>query len=322
VSGARPAGCAARRLGACPVCGGGSLVPLPAPADWIGEVVFAACRGRLGLSRCRGCGLVFTNPRPPERLLEEFYAGADYEPHHRGLDAVLAAKYRFLLGLLAAHPGGRAPGRLLDYGCGSGALVEFAAARGWRAQGYEPSRRAVDAGRARGLDLTADPAELPAGGFDVVFSHHVIEHLPRPVEAVSRLRGWLRPGGLLLAATPNAASLRARLSAPWLPRRLGLENRYHSYPIHLLYFSGPSLAGCLERAGLAVREVTTYGLGLDSLRRRPAAPAPAAAAPAHPPTCPDGPPPAPAGWKAPLKRWFFGLGWGENLAAVARRPPV
>jgi SAM-dependent methyltransferase len=278
--------------------------------------VFASCRGRLGLSRCRGCGLVFTNPRPPKRLRELFYADADYEPHHRGLDPVLAAKYRFLLGLLASHPGGRPPGRLLDHGCGSGAFVEYAEARGWQAQGYEPSRRAVEAGRSRGLNLTDDAGELPPGGYDVVFSHHVIEHLPRPVEAVSRLRGWLRPGGLLLAATPNAASLRARIAAPWLCRRLGLENRYHSYPIHLLYFSGPSLADCLGRAGLAVREVTTYGLGLDSLSRRSAAPSPAPAA-VRPPRRPFS---AQGGWKAPLKRWFFRRGWGENLAAVARRP--
>ncbi|NBR68254.1 MAG: methyltransferase domain-containing protein, partial [Actinobacteria bacterium] len=36
---------------------------------------------------------------------------------------------------------------------------------------------------------------------------HVLEHVLDPLDAVQRAYAWLRPGGMVLAAVPNARSL-------------------------------------------------------------------------------------------------------------------
>ena len=42
--------------------------------------------------------------------------------------------------------------------------------------------------------------------FDIIIMSHVIEHLPDPVSIVVKLKSWLKPGGLLMVATPNVES--------------------------------------------------------------------------------------------------------------------
>jgi 2-polyprenyl-3-methyl-5-hydroxy-6-metoxy-1,4-benzoquinol methylase len=47
----------------------------------------------------------------------------------------------------------------------------------------------------------------PGASFDFVVMGHVLEHVLDPLDAVRRAYAWLRPGGILLAAVPNARSL-------------------------------------------------------------------------------------------------------------------
>lgn len=47
----------------------------------------------------------------------------------------------------------------------------------------------------------------PGEIYDTVLCLHVLEHLDDPVAMLERIRGWLRPGGTLVAVTPNATSI-------------------------------------------------------------------------------------------------------------------
>ena len=51
-------------LNECPVCGGSEFNALSTPGRWIGVNVFSELKGSIKLVRCRGCQLIFINPRP------------------------------------------------------------------------------------------------------------------------------------------------------------------------------------------------------------------------------------------------------------------
>ncbi|HSN93132.1 MAG TPA: methyltransferase domain-containing protein [Anaeromyxobacteraceae bacterium] len=99
--------------------------------------------------------------------------------------------------------------RVLEAGCGVGAQTVTLARNspGARFTCIDVAPRALEAARARAraasLDNVtfqrADIFELPFPdeAFDHVFVCFVLEHLPRPLEALASLRSRLRPGGTL-----------------------------------------------------------------------------------------------------------------------------
>src|SRR5207237_8067181 len=102
----------------------------------------------------------------------------------------------------------------LEFGCGGVQFMSRRAEAGWNVGGIEPDPKAVQALRARkGFDVRASLADFGEGAeaFDVVTMSHVIEHVTDPIGTLRSLRRILRPGGLLLITTPNAASLGSRV---------------------------------------------------------------------------------------------------------------
>jgi SAM-dependent methyltransferase len=82
----------------------------------------------------------------------------------------------------------------------------------------------------------------PDGSFDVVTMNHVIEHVFDPVATLREICRILRPGGTMVAVTPNADSLGLRTYGPnWR----GLEP-----PRHIQVFSSQALEAAARKAGL------------------------------------------------------------------------
>jgi SAM-dependent methyltransferase len=107
-------------------------------------------------------------------------------------------------------------GRLLDVGCGTGALVAAARAEGLDAIGVEPDPDMAQlAGSRLGEDVTvAGLPDLPYAddGFDVVTASFVLNHVDDPAAAASELVRVAAPGGRVRATIwTSAPSAQGRL---------------------------------------------------------------------------------------------------------------
>lgn len=71
------------------------------------------------------------------------------------------------------------------------------------------------------LDLCGPAGGFEDGSFDVILSSFTLEHFADPAAALSNMRRWLRPGGVLVATTVNRRHpfVWAYLSLPAAPRR-------------------------------------------------------------------------------------------------------
>lgn len=156
------------------------------------------------------------------------------------LDAAAAAAKR--RGDVAVAP------RLLDVGCGGGALLARMRSRGWEVEGIDIDEAALGVARAAGVPVTSATLEElaeenPLRRFDVITLDHVLEHLHDPVASLREARRLLRPGGILWLATPNLAALGHRtFGRSWMPL---------DPPRHLVLFSPGALARALAAAGFA-----------------------------------------------------------------------
>ncbi len=143
-------------------------------------------------------------------------------------------------------------GRLLDVGCGNGDALHTLSTLGWTVEGTDVDPSSVAIARARGLtvhhgDLSS--LELEAGAYDVVTMSHVIEHVHRPDQLLSRCRRLLKPNGRLVVVTPNVDGV--------LSRKHGCNWLALDPPRHLILFTARSLRALAESAGLHNVNVST-----------------------------------------------------------------
>jgi SAM-dependent methyltransferase len=100
--------------------------------------------------------------------------------------------------------------RILDLGCGAGSLRAQLA--GLNVTGVDVDPKEL----ARNTDLSGVCAEshrLPfaSGSFDLVISHHSLEHFPDAVGAIREIRRVLKPQGRLFVSVPDGWSFSDRL---------------------------------------------------------------------------------------------------------------
>lgn len=224
------------------------------------------------------CGLIWLDPIPTPDDIGKTYQ--NYYTHTRSNHArhTLSARLVLLIlrpisiGLLRMRSERKRykamfldqmpTGDLLEVGCGSGKRLARMKALGWNVTGQEIDPVAAQHLRENeGIDVHLGPLETLQGceeKFDVVIMSHVIEHVPDPVALLTASYKRLKKGGLLVIATPNAASYgHQKFGASWR----GLEP-----PRHLHLFTCGTLTQVAKNAGFnrlncQTTVVSAYGIG-------------------------------------------------------------
>lgn len=203
--------------------------------------------------RCRACGLVYVNPRLSIEALDRMYNAQTISRMQYYVQTADddAPSFHRRLRRIERH---RAPGRLLDVGCGPGTFLSIARERGWSVRGVDINAASVARCRELGLDAVAGPFPHPAlegEHFDAIVLNDVVEHLPDPKGSLASVRAMLAPGGMLFISTPDIGALVARLSGRrWL----------HLKPIeHLTYFDRRTITRLLEDTDFEVIDITAIG---------------------------------------------------------------
>lgn len=240
----------------CNLCGGDSTtVVLPANtalAD-LRSAAFACTSPAVGqhgtIVRCDSCGLIYTNPRPTDELLDALYGDVEDDVYLREEEARVATFRHALLGVRKRA----ASGRLLDIGCHVGTFLLLARDAGFDVAGVEPSRWAARHAReVRGLDVRPcglEEAGFEPAGFDVATLWDVVEHFADPKLELRRIHGAIKPGGLFALTTMNVGS--------WLPRVL--RGRWPWYMLmHQYYFTPETITRMLEETGFEVLGVEPH----------------------------------------------------------------
>ena len=163
---------------------------------------------------CLVCGLVAAGEQGDVRDLGEVYADVVDETYVRDRDVrekTFAAAFDGIAPFLPAT------GRMLEIGAYCGIFLEVAKARGWEAEGVEPSKWAVSYAQERDLSVRQgtleDVADELDGGYDAVVMWDVLEHLADPIASLVQMRKLVRENGTVCLSTLDIDS--------WFPRLLG-----------------------------------------------------------------------------------------------------
>jgi 2-polyprenyl-3-methyl-5-hydroxy-6-metoxy-1,4-benzoquinol methylase len=204
-------------------------------------------------------------PSPPPNRVGRIYSQIrksylhskyGYPEHHRTRLAQILAR------MVSLHPSRREifdsfvfwlkskpGGRLLEVGCGNGAMLKSMKDLGWQVEGVDFDPVAVEQARRKGLIVhlgSLGEQKLSEATFDAIAAVHLIEHVPHATCLLQDCHRLLKPGGVLVLVTPNAKSLGHRLyGEDWR----GLEP-----PRHLRIFSQSSLRNACVQAGFRVWE--------------------------------------------------------------------
>ncbi|XDD55359.1 class I SAM-dependent methyltransferase [Leptospira sp. WS4.C2] len=254
----------------CNTCGQNRFRPIFTKKSPLGE--------SFSIVACEFCGLVQVNPQPSFADVKKYYDDSYFTQRtERGYDNYYSDKLRaeisrvFQLNLNDLDFFSWEKDRIselspedklssLDIGCAAGYFVAYQKDRGYDAYGIEIADGPVRFARET-LKLNIfqesflDWDTKFQNKFDVITLWATIEHLHRPKETLEKIKGHLKPGGVLILSTCRYGLL-AKLA--------GLTWRYLNVPEHLYYYSYLGLKKLLLTLGYHHPVSFTYGSGMTS----------------------------------------------------------
>ena len=138
--------------------------------------------------------------------------------------------------------------KVLDVGCGTGAMLSELKEKGFDVYGLDGSDQALQFCGLRGLEkklglYPPQPPPYPAGGFDTVLCLDVLEHVNQDNLLLANLKRVLKPGGRLIVTVPAYQFLWT-----YWDEMLGHKRRYHL----------PQIKRLVLESGLKIEKATYF----------------------------------------------------------------
>ena len=199
---------------------------------------------------CEKCGLIWSDPRPTDEKIKEFYS-TEYRKEYKGIikpkkkhvyrDAKEAIKrFNYFKEILSEED------TILDIGAGNGVFVYSLRKLGYNAKGIEPDESHAQYAREE-LQIpvsTGFAQEInDEESFNVITLNHVLEHLTDPLKELKNISRILKKNGYLVVDVPNAEDIKQ-----------DPKNRYHK--AHIYTFNPETLVALGKRAGFNVVKKT------------------------------------------------------------------
>ncbi|MHA4843884.1 class I SAM-dependent methyltransferase [Flavitalea antarctica] len=220
---------------------------------------------KYGLSfvECNVCQTIYTNPRPSEKVLEEFYKHSkNYEYWNKFIfpasenarrEKIFVPRVDETIKFCQKY--GIKTNSLLEIGAAFGTFCVEMKCRNFfdRIVAIEPTPGLARTLREKGIEVIEDVVEnieIEAEKFDVVVNFEVIEHIFSPAAFIRHCHRFLKKGGLFLITCPNGKGFDFEV--------LGEKCNSLDHE-HLNYFNPVSLGILLKASGFEILETLTPG---------------------------------------------------------------
>lgn len=246
----------------CPFCGG----KIHTPHEDFGHKL------QFSYVQCGHCSLVYLNPRPAydEEYLKtayDAYSDTNYHVTHGGElnedERGVVDDWKKMIALFEKVLGRK--GRILEVGCATGLFLLAAKEMGWETYGIDISVPMIEhmvnvqkiegqAGQYHEMMGLTDK-----GKFDVIFSSHVIEHIPVPNIWMDKFKDELVDDGILCLQVPNQYSPERVFKRFLKKLKLKRENwEKWRTPDHLYEPHHKSMRYLIEKHGFKIHSYETY----------------------------------------------------------------
>jgi 2-polyprenyl-3-methyl-5-hydroxy-6-metoxy-1,4-benzoquinol methylase len=152
--------------------------------------------------------------------------------------------------------------RLLDFGSGKGLFLAVAKESGWEVLGIETARERAEFSREKyQVEVKQEfysEGKIAENRYDLISLNHVLEHLPAPIQLLSKLlQSNLEPSGILYIEVPRADSWQAKIAgAHWM---------HWDIPKHLTHWTEAGLEKELRLIGFQKIAVRNFSIHLGVL---------------------------------------------------------
>lgn len=172
---------------------------------------------------CKGCGLVYSNPRMDDATVHYFYESDLYRKIYRGVNKQTSDQnlytlaynlekkkpqldqYYYQLFFDFIHNHDLSYQTVCEIGAGGGWNLMPFTSLSKNIKGYEPSPQLGGLAREKGIDLINGFVDDVEGEYDLVILKHVLEHFQNPIKVLSSLRNHV--GKYLFIEVPGIQTM-------------------------------------------------------------------------------------------------------------------